>query len=184
MKTKLLIVASWILAAACTSAAPTGNPAPVGTPTTSPDATSTPPPPTSATAAPTTSSATPAPGPAQTSNSAIVGTWESASCGKRKYARTIQFDAAGTFVGQDLVSPCPKGTACVWSGIVGTNGTFTVQADKVTLTLTEPVARPEMVEPFPATMTVDRATSAPIETLKDGTRCVYTRAAETATPKK
>jgi hypothetical protein len=51
------------------------------------------------------------------------GDWVSASCGERTYERRISFyNDRRTFEGQDLVSPCPEGTQCVWSGIVNFNG--------------------------------------------------------------
>jgi len=178
MKAKLLITASClpILVTACTPA-PTSNPTPAVSPATSPSATSVPPPAPSTTAAPTPSASS---GPQPTPNSAtgIVGAWQSPSCGKRKYPRTIQFDAEGTFLGRDLVSPCPKNAACVWSGIVNTNGKFAVQADKINLTIAQPDARPGVAEPFPTTLVIDRATLAPVETSQEGARCVYTRATE------
>ncbi len=52
-----------------------------------------------------------------------TGDWVSASCGERTYERRLSFfDERRTFEGQDLVSPCPEGTQCAWSGIVTYNG--------------------------------------------------------------
>ena len=52
-----------------------------------------------------------------------TGDWVSASCGERTYERRISFfDERRTYEGQDLVSPCPEGTQCAWSGIVNFNG--------------------------------------------------------------
>jgi len=175
MKTKLTIIALGLpaLVAACTSGAPAGQSPPAVSTATSPNATSAPPPP-SATVAPTASTT---PGPAPSGNSSLTGVWQSASCGNRKYVRTIQFDAEGTFLGRDLISPCPKGTACIWSGILDTKGKFEVRLDKISFTLEQPQGRPGVGQPFPTTMGIDRATSAPIETTEDGKSCVYTRAA-------
>ncbi|GEM_PF-3576561 len=55
-----------------------------------------------------------------------VGDWVSAPCGERTYERRISFFGEPadrrTFEGQDLVSPCPEGAQCAWSGIVAFNG--------------------------------------------------------------
>lgn len=187
MNAKTALKALWLpaLIAACTPASTT-NPTPPDVAHTTPaDSTSSPPPPPpppSATTAPAPS-ATPVPEPATNIPDKLVGTWQSPSCGKRKYVRTIEFNAEAKFHGQDLVSPCPKGMQCIWSGIIDINGTFEVQADKINLKIGEPSGRPGVGEPFPTTLAMDKATSAPIEALQDGTRCVYTRAAGTNGPK-
>ena len=175
MKAKLILFAFGVstLVAACGTSAPTNNgPTPVVSLTTSStNATSAP----SATTAPA-GTASAGSEPAPSSNPGIVGIWQSSSCGKRKYARLIQFETGGAFQGRDLVSPCPPGTRCLWSGIVNIKGTFEVQTDKIKLANSQPAAGPAPAEPFPTAMDIDRGTSSPVEILADGTRCAYTRA--------
>lgn len=67
-----------------------------------------------------------APGPALATAAAqaLVGTWTSASCGDRTWARVLTLSADGAWQGQDRVSPCPPGTTCMWSGIVEHRGTW------------------------------------------------------------
>lgn len=55
---------------------------------------------------------------------ALVGTWTSASCGERAWARVLTLSADGTWQGQDRVSPCPPDATCMWSGIVEHRGTW------------------------------------------------------------
>lgn len=101
----------------------------------------------------------------------LDGTWESASCGNRTYPRRITFAEAASFVAEDLVSPCPKGATCVWSGIINRQGTYRVEKDTITLTVTRPGSGPGKVE-LPATLTLD-ANRALVETGSDGKACVY-----------
>jgi len=74
---------------------------------------------TATTAAPT---APPPGGPAPIS---LPGKWSSPSCGARKYLRELELQRSGRFQSDDLVSPCPANVACVWSGIVHREGTWT-----------------------------------------------------------
>ncbi|AUX46416.1 uncharacterized protein SOCE26_079220 [Sorangium cellulosum] len=106
-----------------------------------------------------------------------VGEWISPSCGTRKYARTIRFDARGTFLGQDLVSPCPPDVVCIWSGIVSTRGTYTVEEDTIFLSMLNHGAGP--AAPFPTELGIDAETSAPVETDHEGNACVYEPYVET-----
>jgi len=65
--------------------------------------------------------------------SSIVGTWSSASCGERSYAREMVFVEGGSYVRLDLVSPCPPNTLCVWSGIVHFTGGWRQEGERVRL---------------------------------------------------
>jgi hypothetical protein len=120
-------------------------------------------------AAPTTVPTIPAAGP-----TSLVGTWESASCGGRAYARSITFADATSFTAQDLVSPCPKGTTCIWSGIIVRSGTYKTEKDLVTLTTAKTSNGPAKTQ-FPTTLTLD-ANRAPVEAGTDGKPCVYKQA--------
>ena len=104
----------------------------------------------------------------------LDGTWESASCGNRAYPRRITFAEAASFTAEDLISPCPKGTTCVWSGIINRQGTYKVEKDTVTLTVGKTSTGPAKIE-FPTTLTLD-AKRAPVETGSDGKACVYKHA--------
>jgi hypothetical protein len=64
---------------------------------------------------------------------ALLGTWRSEACGERGYAREMVFIEGGSYVGFDLISPCPPDVACVWSGIVTFRGAWTVAGETVTL---------------------------------------------------
>ena len=80
----------------------------------------------------TTPTATAAP-PADASG--WVGNWRSPPCGKRPYTRDLELKPKGVAVVHDRVSPCPPDVACVWSGIITYEGTWTLQDGRVELKL-------------------------------------------------
>lgn len=143
-----------------TSVTPVGTAAPA-TPSTIP------------TVAATATATTTIPGVTPAAGTTLVGTWESPSCGDRAYARRITFAeaAAATFTAEDLVSPCPKGTQCIWSGIINRSGTYKTEKDIVTLTVSKTSTGPAKTQ-FPATLTLD-ASRTPIEAGSDGKPCAY-----------
>ena len=51
-----------------------------------------------------------------------LGDWTSKGCPSRSFPRNIHFEQGGNYAGVDLVSPCPVGTQCAWSGIVSYQG--------------------------------------------------------------
>lgn len=55
------------------------------------------------------------------------GTYTSKACDGRKYDRVARIGKGNSIELDDRVSPCPKGTACVWSGIVTRKGTYAVE---------------------------------------------------------
>jgi hypothetical protein len=110
----------------------------------------------------------------------LDGTWESPSCGSRTYPRRITFAEAASFTAEDLVSPCPKGVSCIWSGIINRQGTYRVEKDTITLTVAKTSTGPAKVE-FPTTLTLD-ASHAPVEGGSEGKACVYKRAGGTRKP--
>lgn len=63
----------------------------------------------------------------------FLGNWTSPSCGGRGYARNLRFEAEQAYAGIDLVSPCPKGTTCVWSGMTGFAGIWKQEGTKLLL---------------------------------------------------
>jgi hypothetical protein len=107
-----------VASVACTASAP---PAEDGTKSSSTGGAPVPEPTTSA--APTASPSSP------------VGAWSSPSCGDRKYARELSIAEGGTFTARDLVSPCPPGAACVWSGIVERSGKWVADGSRLTFTV-------------------------------------------------
>ncbi len=125
----------------------------------------------------------PSPTPAPTASSPEVpkpsggsfyGTWKSASCGARKYERKIYFETDGTFQAEDLVSPCPPGTVCVWSGIVVTHGTYTASGSTITLTPKEGSAQAKPpAAALPTTLTLDAQGN--VTESADGVSCTYQR---------
>jgi len=131
------------------------------------------PPPATATAIPTAPTTIPSSPPAAGA-AGLVGTWESAACGDRTYPRRITFVDATTFSAEDLVSPCPKGAACIWSGILNHKGTYTIEKDVVTLRVETASAGPKKVQ-FPTSLKLDPS-GAPIEAGSDGKACPYRHA--------
>jgi hypothetical protein len=72
---------------------------------------------------------------AATAADGIVGAFENASCGERKYRRRVEFFADGRFAGVDEVAPCPPGARCVWSGIIRWQGRWSLEGRTVSITL-------------------------------------------------
>lgn len=85
---------------------------------------------------------------------AFEGNWTSPSCGGRAYARNIRFEVDGSYATIDLVSPCPPGTHCVWSGMVGYGGTWVLSDPKI-LSLREIGAPAGPGSPHPSQFTAD-----------------------------
>ncbi|MEZ4220911.1 MAG: hypothetical protein R3B13_08275 [Polyangiaceae bacterium] len=56
-----------------------------------------------------------------------LGRYSSASCGARNYERVIELSAGGRVQLVDKVAPCPPGAACVWSGIVMRQGSWSLE---------------------------------------------------------
>jgi hypothetical protein len=163
--------------AATTPAAPTAPAAPISPhPTTTavtPVATAPAAPTTMPTVAPTAAAPTSIPGATPTAGpTTLLGTWESASCGARAYPRHLTFADATAFSAEDLVSPCPKGTQCIWSGIINRTGTYKTQKDIVTLTVSKTTTGPAKTQ-FPPSLTLD-SNHALIEAGSDGKPCAYT----------
>jgi hypothetical protein len=133
------------------------------------------------TVAPTAAAPTSIPGATPVAGAtSLVGTWESASCGARAYPRRITFADATVFTAEDLVSPCPKGTQCIWSGIINRTGTYKTQKDIVTLTVSKTTTGPAKTQ-FPPSLTLD-ASHALIEAGSDGKPCAYTHAGSDRKP--
>lgn len=124
-----------------------------------------------------TTTPSPAPQPEQPDADPAIelagAVWMSPECGERTYARTLELAADGTFVVRDLVSPCPEGATCVWSGIVERRGTYTATNDGIALVLADDTKGPG-AKPLPTTLGRD-ATGAPTERGAGGVTCFYGR---------
>ena len=161
-----------LLAVACAPNPTPSNAPPSSTTVATPEPTAPPvatPPPPILTPPPTSSGPRPETPPA----GGVAGRWISPSCGARKYERRFTFADDGTFEALDLVSPCPKGMACVWSGIVTSKGTWKMAGDQIRLAVTAPGTGPGSAG-LPATLALDPATHAPVERA-GSTTCVYRR---------
>jgi len=110
----------------------------------------------------------PAPPPSPGLPVSVTGSWTSSACGERAWTRTLAFDAQGRFTGQDLVSPCPEGATCIWSGVVERAGSWTSVQGRVQLVLDQPGSMP-IAEPM-AAWVEPRG-----EQLQDDLGCLYTR---------
>lgn len=96
-----------------------------------------------------------------------AGDWSSESCGARTYERRLHLKADGYFTAEDLVSPCPEGAQCVWSGIETRRGKWK-QGSKILLLREEPSVA-KMGPAFPLELDWDGR-------LREGS-CEYQRAA-------
>lgn len=128
---------------------------------------------TTPTVAPTATAPTSVPGTTPAAGG-LAGTWESGSCGARAYARRITFTEPASFTAEDLVSPCPKGTQCIWSGIINRSGSYKTQKDIVTLTVSKTGSGPAKTQ-FPPSLTLD-SNRVLVEAGSDGKPCAYTHA--------
>lgn len=62
----------------------------------------------------------------------FVGTHSSPECGEaRAYPRHIVLKEDMRYTLTDLVSPCPPGGMCAWSGVVSASGTWSVEGPMV-----------------------------------------------------
>lgn len=80
----------------------------------------------------------------------VAATWLGEACGSRAYPRELTFHPNFRYQGRDLVSPCPAGATCVWSGVVTYEGTWKDDGPFLALTETsssgvQGVPRPEML---------------------------------------
>jgi|GEM_PF-2858098 len=66
----------------------------------------------------------------------VVGNWSGTAPGG--WTTEWSFDEDGTFIKTDLISPCPEGVACVWSGVVTNHGTWSMTGGSVSLTYQSP----------------------------------------------
>ena len=96
-----------------------------------------------------------------------IGDWTSTGCKSRTYARNLHITSDHGYAGIDLVSPCPPGKECMWSGIVGFAGIWK-QEDR-TLHFREIGAPIAKGSPHPTEVTADTKGNL----VENG--CVYTR---------
>ena len=101
-----------------------------------------------------------------------MGSWSSAGCGERSYVRELTLAVDGTFVGRELVSPCPPGAHCIWSGIVDTSGTWSRQGEVVSLAFKGVEDSPGPTLAFPEQLTY---TDGHLVEAGEGEGCTYQR---------
>lgn len=122
-------------------------------------------------------------GPASTGGSAAtasvtrqhgaIGRWESGPCGDRQFGREWEIRGDGGWSGQDLVSPCPPGTTCIWSGIVERDGSWAALDDtRIVLTQKSQQPRQAPVDLAPPTELTLRN-----DGMVDELGCTWTRGA-------
>ena len=107
----------------------------------------------------------------------LTGTWQSASCGARTYTRRLILHDSGSFEAFDLVSPCPPGAVCVWSGIIRWGGTWKLEPGRVVLSVEAKDGAP-LPEHRPGSLQVDTRREAPVLVEDaEGASCPYVRTA-------
>jgi len=109
--------------------------------------------------------------PAPTTTAGWLGSWRGGACGKRTYARDIELRAGGAVTVHDRVSPCPPKVACVWSGIVSFEGTWTLTGRRVTLELRRTTYPKMKTAPLPDTL----VWSGKLVATESGNWCSYRR---------
>lgn len=120
-----------------------------------------------------TASAAPAPSASASAQpsearSTLLGRWVSPSCGERKYERQLSFEAESRFASLELVSPCPPGARCIWSGIVQRLGNYEQKGARVALVVDPPVD--SHGQPLPEAVEFDGRV---VERAPDGSACEY-----------
>jgi hypothetical protein len=111
---------------------------------------------------------------------AIVATWLGEPCGERPYPREITFTPDFRYHGRDLVSPCPEGVTCVWSGVLEFSGTW--QGDAALLTLSEESGQDnELAQPRPTTMRHTHSGHLTTEP-REGVICSFTKQEAAGSP--
>lgn len=63
----------------------------------------------------------------------FTGEWTSKDCPGRTYPRNLVILEDHTYAAIDLLSPCPPGATCAWSGMVGFAGIWKQEGTKVLL---------------------------------------------------
>lgn len=102
-------------------------------------------------------------------HTSFVGTHSSPECGEeRKYPRHIVLSEDMSYTLTDLVSPCPPGGMCAWSGVVTAKGTWTAEGPMVLFTEGK-TDNPDMGAPRP-----EKLTRGQTGQLMEG-RCLYVK---------
>jgi hypothetical protein len=84
-----------------------------------------------------------------------IGEWTSAGCEGRTFARNLTFFENGEYAAMDLVSPCPAGTVCAWSGLVAYVGIWKQDGTKLLLREIGAPTAPGSPHPTEVQATVD-----------------------------
>ncbi len=69
-------------------------------------------------------------------SSGLSGLWQNASCGDRKYLRSVAFSEDGTFTARDEIAPCPEEAdgECAVSGVIEWLGNWTLDGMGILIT--------------------------------------------------
>ncbi len=111
---------------------------------------------------------------------AVVATWLGEPCGERAYPRELTFTPDFRYHGRDLISPCPEGVTCIWSGILEYTGTW--QGDANLITLHEESAQSsEQGQPRPTAMRHTHSGHLTTEP-REGVICGFTKQDASGTP--
>jgi hypothetical protein len=102
----------------------------------------------------------------------LLGVWENASCGERKYLRSIEFKKEGKFAAVDEVAPCPEQGNCVSSGILNWEGSWNEIEGIIELEFV-PIKGVKMPEKMPAMFVVLRHHPLSIGERDDHIVCPY-----------
>ncbi len=102
----------------------------------------------------------------------LRGVWENASCGDRKYLRSIVFEKDGKFTAVDEVAPCPEHGECVSSGVLKWAGNWLGKERTVELEL-NPVEGAKLPEQIPSLFVILRQSPLSIGEQDDNIICPY-----------
>jgi len=103
----------------------------------------------------------------------VPSTWSGPACEGRAYERVISFQEQGRFEARDLVSPCPPGTVCVWSGVITRGGSWSMARADIQLAPdpTEAASGGPPASQFPLPLMLRRAPDGQLE--EPGSDCRY-----------
>jgi hypothetical protein len=102
----------------------------------------------------------------------LRGVWENASCGDRKYLRSIAFEKDGKFTAVDEVAPCPGYGECVSSGVLNWAGNWLGKERTIELEL-NPVDGVKLPEQIPSLFVILSQSPLSIGEQDDNIVCPY-----------
>jgi hypothetical protein len=102
----------------------------------------------------------------------LCGVWENASCGDRKYLRSIAFKKDGKFTAVDEVAPCPGHGECVSSGVLNWQGSWFGKERTIELKV-NPVEGSKIPEQIPSIFVILSPSPLSIGEQDDNVVCPY-----------